>query len=70
MDGKEFYTIGELAKILKVSKSYLYELIKANKLSVVVLPTKGNRVKYRVSRKKVEECIKANSFEPLLIKTN
>lgn len=40
----EFYTVSEVAKILKVSKSYVYELIYSNRIPSIKLSERRIRI--------------------------
>lgn len=57
----EYYTVPEVAKILKVSKSYIYDLVNYNRLESVKLSERRTRI----SKVSIDEFIKKELGKPM-----
>lgn len=49
---KEFYTVGEVAKVLSYSRQWVYRLIEEGSIGAVRL-SGGRRISYRIPREEV-----------------
>lgn len=53
----QVYTVSEIAKLLKVKKGFVYELIRQGELEAIKLSQR----RYRITEKQLEEFIKKHS---------
>jgi len=63
-DMEEFYTIEEIAKVMKLSRVTLYRYIKSGKLSAIKVPGPGKGGALRFRSKDLDNFAKKFAYKP------